>query len=297
MSGPPYQRQGMLLGLLQALGGDAANTDFQKLLYLYTREWEEQPTYEFVPYRFGCFSFTSCADKRKLIERGFLANDEHRWRSVPSAFVPSVAARRRFSAFARCHAGLRGDPLVREVYSRFPETAWRSEILDRVVQDGVLRRRIDEAKPRPREPGLVTIGYEGRSLEAYLNILLGDGVTILCDVRRNALSRKYGFSKKTLSSACQGVGIRYEHLSELGIDSSARKNLVTPADYAELFDRYTREHLPQQGGALARIRGWAAAGERVALMCFEKHARQCHRHRVADALAREYGDAYAPSHL
>jgi hypothetical protein len=48
---------------------------------------------------------------------------------------------------------------------------------------------------------IVTIGYEGRSLEAFLNLLLQNSVTLLCDVRRNPLSRKYGFSKSTLSKA------------------------------------------------------------------------------------------------
>ena len=51
---------------------------------------------------------------------------------------------------------------------------------------------------------------------SYLNLLLTNSVTLLCDVRRNALSRRYGFSKSTRSKACEGVGIRYEHLPELG---------------------------------------------------------------------------------
>jgi len=63
-----FERQRVLLTLLDALGGKVALTDFQKLLFLYTRQ-EAEPSYEFVPYRFGCFSFTSYADKRRLIER------------------------------------------------------------------------------------------------------------------------------------------------------------------------------------------------------------------------------------
>ncbi len=55
-----FKRQQLLLTLLNALGPPAGHMDFQKLLFLYTRECEEQPSYEFVPYRFGGFSFTSC---------------------------------------------------------------------------------------------------------------------------------------------------------------------------------------------------------------------------------------------
>lgn len=44
--------------------------------------------------------------------------------------------------------------------------------------------------------------------------------------------------KGTLSKACEGVGIRYEHLPELGIASDERRNLETQADYDALFAQY-----------------------------------------------------------
>jgi len=119
--------------------------------------------------------------------------------------------------------------------------------------------------------------------------LIQDGVTLLCDVRRNAFSHKYGFSKNTLGKACEGVGIRYEHLPELGIASGERRELKTQADYDALFAVYERESLPKQKEALARIRAWVSDDERVALTCFEKLPHQCHRHCVAEALAQEYG--------
>jgi uncharacterized protein (DUF488 family) len=145
---------------------------------------------------------------------------------------------------------------------------------------------------------LVTIGYEGRSLEAYLNLLLQDTVTVLCDVRRNPLSRKYGFARSTLSAACDGVGIRYEHLPELGIASEERRELVTQADYDALFTSYERNSLPRQGEALAKICGWIENdGHRVALTCYESDPCQCHRHCVAEALERLGGVHLTPRHL
>jgi uncharacterized protein (DUF488 family) len=145
---------------------------------------------------------------------------------------------------------------------------------------------------------LLTIGYEGKSLENYLNLLLRASVTVLCDVRRNPLSRKYGFAKSTLRQACDGVGIRYEHLPELGIDSAERRELNTQADYDALFAVYERESLPHQAAALAKIRGWIKAdGERVALTCYEAEPCQCHRHCVAEALERLGVGALIPQHL
>lgn len=288
-----FDRQKRLLALVDALGGEVGNLDFQKLLLLYCREVEETPTYEFVPYKFGGFSFTSYADKRRLIEQGLLADEERVWKLTPAGRQTTTVAplvRMRMDQFAKGHAKWRGDALVAEAYRRHPYYAIRSEMAERVLAgDAGARAVIAAARPAAGQPGLCTIGYEGSSLEGYLNRLLQAGVTLLCDVRRNALSRKYGFSKSTLSKGCEGVGIRYEHLPELGIASEERRELHTQADYDALFAVYERESLPKQTEALAKIRGWIAGGERVALTCFERLPGQCHRHCVAEALERATG--------
>lgn len=291
-----FERQRVLLTLLDALGGHSMATDFQKLLFLYTRD-EVQPSYDFVPYRFGCFSFTSYADKRRLIERGLLVDDEHRWELTPAghdiarrnAVEPLLAA-----SFSRRHP-LRGNALVADVYRRFPFYAMRSEIVDKVLPDSIEREQIRNARPKPTKHGLLTIGYEGKSLEAYLNQLLRAGVTTLCDVRRNPLSRKYGFSKGTLSQSCERVGIRYEHLPQLGIASEERRDLKTQADYDALFAEYERKSLPNQAESIAQIGSWIRGGDSVALTCFELHPQQCHRHCVAEALER--GSKLTARHL
>ena len=185
-----------------------------------------------------------------------------------------------------------------EAYRRHPFHAIRSEMAGRLLAgDAPALAAIQAARPPAGAPGVCTIGYEGSSLEGYLNRLLHAGVTLLCDVRRNPLSRKYGFSKSTLAKACEDVGIRYEHVPELGIASDERQALHTQADYDALFAAYERESLPRQTDALKKIGAWVQAGERVALTCFERLPEQCHRHCVAEALARTFGRKFAPQHL
>ena len=111
------------------------------------------------------------------------------------------------------------------------------------------------------------------------------------------MSRKYGFSKSTLSKACEGVGIRYEHLPELGIDSEERRDLNTQADYDALFAQYERKSLPQETQALGRIRAWMQNGDRLALTCFERSPKHCHRLCVAKALAQQAGKDLVAVHL
>jgi uncharacterized protein (DUF488 family) len=138
-------------------------------------------------------------------------------------------------------SALRGYALVAEVYRRFPYYALRSEIVDQVLTDPSDRARVAAAGPTITGPGLLTIGYEGKCLEGCLNELIRAGVTLLCDVRRNPLSRKYRFSKSTLTKACEPFGIRYHHLPELGIASEQRRELKTRADYDALFAIYERD--------------------------------------------------------
>jgi uncharacterized protein (DUF488 family) len=294
-------RQKRLLSLLDALGGEVGRLDFQKLLLLYCLEVEESPSFEFVPYQYGGFSFTSYADMRRLIERGFLEDAERTWKLTASGKDMAKTTpwlRKRMDEYAGKRGRLRGNALIAEAYRRYPYYAIRSRIADRILsRDDAALRAVRAARPLTSGPGLCTIGYEGRTLEGFLNCLLQDGVNLLCDVRRNPISRKYGFSKSTLSTACEGVGIQYEHLPELGIASEERRNLNTQSDYDTLFATYNRENLPMQGEALSRILGWMSAGSRVALTCYERFPFQCHRHCVAEFLEKTPGNTRKAKHL
>ncbi len=295
-----FDRQRVLLELLDALNEPVGSTDFQKLLFLYTREGESTPSYDFIPYRFGCFSFTSYADKRRLLEEGLVVDDEA-WNLTDKGRRISRGGERSplpMARFAERYKSLRGHALVADVYQRYPYFATRSEIVEKVLPGREDRARVEAARPAKRPPGLVTVGYESKTLEAYLNQLLQNGVTLLCDVRRNPLSRKYGFSKRTLSHVCEGVNIRYEHLPELGIPSEKRQALETQADYDVLFAAYENTTLPKQTQTLVKIANWIKGeGHRVALTCFELLSHQCHRHCVAEAMENTFGPGLAACHL
>jgi hypothetical protein len=68
---PNYRRQKYLLLLIKMAGGKLRRTDLQKLLFLVTRE-QAEPQYDFVPYRFGCFSFQAAEDLEILQKLGWL---------------------------------------------------------------------------------------------------------------------------------------------------------------------------------------------------------------------------------
>lgn len=293
----PHRRK-LLLALLQAFGGRLPNRDFQKYLMLHEVEFAKTASYDFVPYKFGGFSFQSYADRRSLVAAGLLA-DVDAWelageynflRELDPSFQESVMA------LKRKYGKLKGRDLVREVYLRHPYYAIHSEIAAELLTKSELRA-IEKAKPIDETECLFSIGYEGISLDAYLNRLLRNNVRVLCDVRRNPLSRKYGFSKSTLKEAIERVGLLYVHIPELGISSDKRQSLVTQKDYDRLFAHYECTTLKEATDAVASISKLLKEHRRVALTCFEADVCMCHRGRVVKALATSANPPVAIRHL
>ena len=151
---------------------------------------------------------------------------------------------------------------------------------------------VETQKRTYSQPQLLSIGYEGITLETYINKLIINDVHVLCDVRKNAFSQKYGFSKSQLQKACEGVGIRYVHIPELGIESDKRLELHSQTDYDTLFQDYEKTTLKNNHIALLKVRDLIVKDKRVALTCFEKNPLQCHRTRVANALMQLPGINY-----
>ncbi len=130
-----------------------------------------------------------------------------------------------------------------------------------------------------------------------MNLLIKNGVALLCDVRRNPISMKYGFSKKQLQDIAQKLGIDYIHIPQLGIESSKRKSLKTVTDYTALFEEYEQKYLPAQISSLEHIHQLVMHRERVAITCFEREHFRCHRHKVAHALQHFPGWSIPILHL
>ncbi|MXZ56028.1 MAG: DUF488 domain-containing protein [Gammaproteobacteria bacterium] len=288
-----FDREKKLIALLGELGTPVSRTDFQKLLFLFCSNIHRAntiqsvtSTYEFIPYKFGAFSFTSYHDRTRLEAKGVLDPTIEDW--ALTKYGVDLANQSRtddVQYFVKQYNNIRGDHLIAETYRHSPFTAIKSQIIDRVLKnDPRTKRRIQATIPKIQHHSLFTIGYQQRTLENYINLLLQNCVNTLCDVRKNPVSRRYGFSKKTLSNACANVGITYTHLPQLGIESEHRKNLQDSISYASLFTRYRTMTLPKVEQTVDRISADVRSGIRLALTCFEREARECHRSVLADTI-------------
>src|SRR5688572_25707993 len=143
-----YKRQKLLLDLVHAAGDELAATDLQKLLFLYAKHCEEEPSFQFVPHRFGCYSFQSSADRATLLQKGLIyeSADSH-WKLTPKA-KPFLDRKRQATLeyFLTRTVPERGNELVRRTYRLYPYYATRSEILDRVLPDKDDRKAIHDAR-------------------------------------------------------------------------------------------------------------------------------------------------------
>lgn len=133
---------------------------------------------------------------------------------------------------------------------------------------------------------IVSIGYEGRTIDEFMNVLRDHEVSAVADVRLTPLSRKPGFSKTRLTAALADVGIAYVHLRPLGNEKDNREPFWSGRvdEGRETFRR--RLSSPEPQAALAQLAELTSA-HAVAVLCFESDTARCHRHVVLDELAHD----------
>ncbi|MBG0784538.1 MAG: DUF488 domain-containing protein [Anaerolineaceae bacterium] len=261
-----YQRQKFLLTFLQAFGGELSETDCQNLVFLYCQS-NQRDFYDFFPGKLGPFSFVLSEDKGALTRKEMLKASENYLLSESAiSIVEEYDAKEKALLFQFRDQlnGVRGQALIQKTLDEYPFSEY-SKASQVVTENGSM---------------LYSIGYEGMTIDRFLNILISNHIEVLFDVRGNPLSRKFGFSKTKLKECTQAVGINYIHLPGLGIPSANRKNLTTNEDLFKLFDRYYDETLATATDTLNIIIDMVRDNHPSVLLCFEADYRLCHRSSI-----------------
>ncbi len=293
-----YYRRKILLGLLEAFDNRLEKIQLQKLLMLVTKQ-QQKPDFFFVPYKYGCYSFQANSDLGTMSKYNQVVLQGNEWVKIDNEkYLLSLKERDRqaIRLIKQLYGAKTSNELIKLTYVKYPYLAINST----VAKDKLNSEEFDkvlQAKPISDKTILFTIGYEGLSLEEYLNKLIQSDIKVLCDVRRNPLSMKFGFSKSQLQKACQGVGIEYVHIPELGIDSDKRQVLNTQADYDKLFSLYRSEMLTQTLDYQLKLITLLKEKKRIALTCFEANINQCHRKHLANAIVNLPDFNYELKHI
>jgi len=293
-----FYRRKIILSLIELLGGEVEKLRFQKLLFLYAMK-KQNPEYDFVPYKFGCYSYSVKADMNTMVKKGHLSETENKYsKADPSNYFKKLKSTdsQILQQIVSDYGSMSSNALIKHTYLNFPFYAIRSNIVKDVLPDK-LYERVEKATPKEVETTLFTIGYEGISLEMYLQKLIRNNVKLLVDVRKNPLSMKFGFSKTLLKRYCNSLGIEYLHIPQVGINSDKRQELVTQADYDSLFADYRKTTLPETLAYQKQILDSLKQYKRIALTCFEAEPCQCHRSHLAVSISNLPEFQYSLIHL
>lgn len=275
-----------LVGVLGGMPGEPTRTRLIKLLFLARKETsclDVSWFYDFVPYRYGPFSFTLYKDLGDLEQVGCLSphalslSRRGRGEAKQAFDRLAPAVRGALEDILRRYGTLPRGKLVSHVYKQYPWYGSRS------VRAGASRRR-----RRAARKAVYTAGYEGESIDTFLAKLLRAGIERLIDVRHTPASRKYGFSKRALARLCEHMGIDYVHFRDLGIPPSHRRGVTSLEDYRKLLKTYERTLLPRARGSAMRVSQLMSERPSV-LVCVESDVSCCHRSRVAEFVSARIG--------
>jgi uncharacterized protein (DUF488 family) len=275
-------KQRALLKVIEKLEEKGTSSKFMLVKTLFLLANEENmgriiKFYNFFPYKFGPFSNVCYTDLSILEREGYLMeNEKHLALTTKGKEAIKIMNSPISLKIKRVIHKFNSDREIKEyVYNNYKEYTIKSEI-------------IPHAEKRENTSGIFTIGYEGKDIDAFLNILIKNEINLLIDVRKNAFSMNFSFTKNKLMNYLEKTGIKYIHTPELGIDGELRECLSTMNDYQNLFNKYEATTLIDNYEYVIRIAEWGEE-KRVALMCFEANKNMCHRGVIANYIEKNNG--------
>ncbi|PCH68873.1 MAG: hypothetical protein COC06_08550 [Bacteroidales bacterium] len=280
-----FYRRKILLGLMQLIGGEVEKLRLQKLLFLYSKK-KKDSEYDFIPYKYGCYSYSASADLSALSRKEIINESDNSYfkeDNIDYLKLLKPQDKTYLEEVVESYGKMSKNSLIVHTYINFPFYATKSVIAKNVLNDTLYQRVID-ATPNETETILFTIGYEGVSLEKYLSKLVSNNIHVLVDVRKNPLSMKFGFSKTLLKRYCESLNVQYIHVPNVGIESNKRKKLNNQIDYDDLFEDYKLTTLKSNIESQEEILRILDKYKRIALTCFEANICQCHRLHLSESL-------------
>ena len=132
---------------------------------------------------------------------------------------------------------------------------------------------------------IFTIGFTKKTAELFFNLIKGNKIQLLVDVRLNNSSQLAGFSKGSdlaffLKEIC---GAEYVHCEEFAptkeLLSGYQKGTVTWEEYEVRF-----KEIMKNRGDYKRFLSRFQKYERICLLCSEATPERCHRRLVAELI-------------
>jgi uncharacterized protein (DUF488 family) len=276
---PISQKQRILLAVLSEMrkknnSSRSSKTFLEKTLFLLKEEEGLDKLvkfYSFYPYDYGPFSQTSYEDIDRLKRAGLLTE----------SLQVTQSGRAEIEKLPKSI-----EPNVKAVVGRFQSTESIRDYVYSKYPDYTVKSKLTANRQKKQNPGIFSIGYEGKDIDSFLDILIKNQIEAVVDIRFNPFSMNFDFLKSKLQKMLQKTEIEYVHIPELGIEGTKRKNLHAAEDYKRLFGEYKARIKASNSADIQKIIELGKK-KRIVLLCFEHDKNLCHRGVVADQLEKE----------
>ena len=138
-----FYRRKIILSLLQLFDGQLDKIRLQKLLFLFTIK-QGKAEYEFIPYKFGCYSYSANADMTTMVRKGMLKEDEKYFEKNDKTDYLKQIKQADYKLLVEVKANygqMSASALMKHTYLNFPFYATRSEIAETIFE----QRGIEES--------------------------------------------------------------------------------------------------------------------------------------------------------
>ena len=127
---------------------------------------------------------------------------------------------------------------------------------------------------------IFTIGFSGKSPEAFLDVLNAACISCVWDIRQWRLSTYVPYYNGY--NLANVLGNRYEYHPEFAptsdILASYKDKKITWSEYEKMYRELLQKREPLQNCDISKL-------DRICLLCTEKTAIQCHRRLAAEYIA------------
>ena len=134
-------------------------------------------------------------------------------------------------------------------------------------------------------PKIFTIGFSGKSPEAFLDVLNAVRISCVWDIRRWRLSTYVPYYNG--DNLANVLGSRYEYHPEFAPTSDIlagyKDKKITWAEYEKMYRELLQRRNPLQNCDVFKL-------DRICLLCTEKSALQCHRRLAAEYITEQLPD-------
>ena len=130
-----YYRRKILLSLLEIFDNQLESTRLQKLLMLLTKR-QDIPSYDFVPYKYGCYSFQATADLRTMVKYDQVKEAAKKWIRVDNKSRIDELKEHDIYALKKIkqeYGNKTISSLLKKTYQDYPFYAINSQVLDSVL--------------------------------------------------------------------------------------------------------------------------------------------------------------------